>query len=296
MLELVVAATLLGGVYALFAAGLTISLGVMRVFNVAYGAVLTLVTIAVIDINARVALPFVALVLLAVVLGGILGALVELIAVTPLSRTWRAADERSEATFISTLAVLLILQSVALNVTNAQLVRFPANVLPSATYVVAGIHIRGDFFLPAGIGVLLIVIAWVIMRWTQTGRCLRAIAADPHMASLLGINVPLYSFGSAVAAGSLAGLAGVLLAALFPAVDFLFGDQFLLRGFVIVILGGLGSIPGVLVGAVVLSIAEGLVAYFGGSGWRLLASGAVVVLILLFRPQGIFGRREVDRS
>jgi branched-chain amino acid transport system permease protein len=257
---------------------------------------LTLVTIAVIAIAERVSLPLSLLLVVAALLGAGVGMIVEVLAVTPLQRTWRSGEERSEATFISTLAMFLILESVALNVTNAGYVRFPPKVFPVSSIAIAGLVISVGYLVSAVMGVGLIAAAWVTVRWTQVGRSLRAIAADPQMAGMLGINVMRYSFGSAIAGGAMAGLAGVLLAGLLASVTYQFGDQFLLRAFTVIVLGGLGSIPGVLVGSVIVAIVEALAIYFGASAWSLLTSGLLIMIVLVVRPQGIFGRERVDRA
>jgi branched-chain amino acid transport system permease protein len=140
------------------------------------------------------------------------------------------------------------------------------------------------------------VLTWLIVQRTQVGRSLRAIATNVAMAELIGINVRTYSTASAVITGALGGLAGALLATIFVSFDTSFGDQFFVRGFEVVVVAGLGSILGTLVGGVGLGLTETLIAYYGGGAWTTAGGVVLIALILILRPNGLFGRQEVGRA
>jgi branched-chain amino acid transport system permease protein len=294
LLSVVVNGILLGLIYALFAVGLTISLGVMRVFNVAYGALVTFAVIQIVEYFPTD--PFAVIVVVGIVAGAVLGLGIELVAVTPLQRRSVTAEQRPEATLLTTLAVWLILSGTnALQTNNGQYQSFPPNPL-SRSFELIGLHLQYAYVVGAGLAVVLVVLTWAIVMRTQIGRSLRAIAENVQVAQLVGISVRRYSMGSAAFGGALAGLAGVVLATILVTVDTGFGDQFLLRGFEIVVVAGIGSILGSLFGGLILGLTETLVAYFGGGAWTTLGGALVVAIVIIIRPNGLFGRREINRA
>jgi branched-chain amino acid transport system permease protein len=285
---------LLGGIYALFAVGLTLSFGAMRVFNVAYGA---LMTFAVVEAALRLTdAPYLVVVLGGILFGGAMGALIELVAVIPLRGRRLSRDQFGETTFLTTLGVLLILDSINFRETKGTYQTSPTTHLLQEGITLGPIHILSGYIVGAAVAVVLIsFIAFVVAR-TQAGRSLRAIAADSGMAALVGIDVRSYSIGSAVVSGMTAGLAGVLLASVFFAFDASFGDTLLLRGFAIVVVAGIGSIAGTLAGGVILGLTENLLGYYGGISWVTAGGPLIIALILVLRPNGLFGRREAIRA
>jgi branched-chain amino acid transport system permease protein len=295
LISVVINGVLLGLIYALFAVGLTISLGVMRVFNVAYGA---LITFAVIEgAGQLVGAPYLVVVLIAVVAGAAMAAAIELVAVWPIQRRSVNTDLRAEMTLLTTLAAWLILVGINSQQTGtASYKAFPRNPLLSSGIILGDLHIQTGYVLGAAAVILVVVLTWLIVQRTQVGRSLRAIATNVAMAELIGINVRTYSTASAVITGALGGLAGALLATIFVSFDTSFGDQFFVRGFEVVVVAGLGSILGTLVGGVGLGLTETLIAYYGGGAWTTAGGVVLIALILILRPNGLFGRQEVGRA
>jgi branched-chain amino acid transport system permease protein len=285
---------LLGGIYALFAVGLTLSFGAMRVFNVAYGA---LMTFAVVEAAVRLThAPYLVVVLGGILFGGAMGALIELVAVMPLRGRRLSRDQFGETTFLTTLGVLLIVDSINFRETKGTYHASPTTHLLQGGVTVGPIHILTGYIIGAAVAAVLIgAIAFVLAR-TQAGRSLRAIAADSGMAALVGVDVRSYSIASAVVSGMTAGLAGVLLASVFFAFDATFGDTLLLRGFAIVVVAGIGSIAGTLAGGVILGLTENLLGYYGGISWVTAGGPLIIALILVVRPNGLFGRKEAIRA
>lgn len=287
---------LLGGVYALFAVGLTLLLGIVGVFNVAHGAEFALVAIAGAKIAQATGVGLLPLCLIGCAIGAGLGLVLEIVAVRPIRRRGVGIGDASlRATLISTLAVLLALNAINTGWTNGQPFRYPSRFTYGG-FLVSGISIQYIYlvaFLVAG-GVLLLM--WFGVRHTQPGRALRAVAEDGEAAEMLGVSINAYSTMSLVVSGALAGLAGILLGVAFSAVTYSFGDNFLYRGFVIVIIGGMGSILGTLVAGILLGVGEGLASYFIGGQWQPAVAFTGLMLILVFRPSGLFGVKEVDRS
>ena len=297
VIEQIVTGVLLGGMYALFASGLTLSLGVMSVFNVAYGAILSLAAILTVRLMDAISHPSIALALLAgAIIGAGLSVLLEVVAVRPLRKVRLSKEDKSHATMITTLAFLLIFGAYATWYTGAQPERFPNGMFTSRAVSAFGVTVRSSYVLGATVGVVVILILWLIVTRTQIGRNLRATAVDPSTAELLGVNVNRLGMASSAAAGAMAGLAGVLLGFTYGYVDYNLGNSLLTAGFVVVVLGGLGSIIGTLIGGVLLGVTEALISYYSDGRWTPLAAGLLITIFLVARPQGVLGTTEVDRA
>jgi branched-chain amino acid transport system permease protein len=297
LVSVLVSGLLLGCVYSLFAVGLTISFGMMRVFNVAYGSIVTFAVIEAGAHAAHVSLPVT--LLLGTVVGGLITGAIQLLAVLPLEYRGLDLTARGEATFLTTLAAWLILFGLNVNKLGAAAGgagNFPSYSLLSGDVKVGGVHVQSGYLVAAGAAIVLITVVWFVIMRTQVGRSLRAIASDFRMAELLGINVKAYSLGGAVVVGMVAGFAGVLLAGIYLSYDSGFGDTFLLRGFAIVVVAGIGSIGGTLVGGVILGLSESLISYYIGGDWVITGSALVIAAILIVRPNGLFKRQTVDRT
>jgi branched-chain amino acid transport system permease protein len=266
----------------------------MRVFNVAYGA---LMTFAIAEAANRFThAPYLVVLFGGIVFGGLMGAAIEFVAVIPLRGRRLSRDQFGETTFLTTLGVLLILDSINFRATKGTYHASPTTHLLQRGITIGRIHILSGYVVGASVALVLITVIAVVIAKTQVGRSLRAIAADSGMAALVGVNVRGYAIGSAVVSGMTAGLAGVLLASVFFAFDSSFGDTFLLRGFAIVVVAGIGSIGGTLAGGVILGLAESLLSYYGGISWVSAGGPLIIALILVLRPNGLFGRREAIRA
>ena len=135
---------------------------------------------------------------------------------------------------------------------------------------------------------------WV--RRSRQGRAVRAVAYDGVTSSLMGVNVNLVAAGTMFVAGLLAGLAGVLLAVNIGGEDVTTGQDYMLTAFAILIVGGVGSIRGAVASAYLIAVAETAVVAYGPANWRDGVAFALILLILLVRPQGLFSRRRFQRA
>jgi branched-chain amino acid transport system permease protein len=297
LVSVLINGVLLGCVYSLFAVGLTISFGMMRVFNVAYGSV---VTFAVIEAGAHAAHASLPVTLvLGTVVGGLITGAIQLVAVLPLEYRGLDITARGEATFLTTLAAWLILFGLNVNKLGSSAGgagNFPSYSLLSGEVSIGSVHVQTGYIVAAVAAIALIAAVWYVIMRTQVGRSLRAIASDFRMAEMLGINVKAYSLGGAVVVGMVAGFAGVLLAGIFLSYDSGFGDTFLLRGFAIVVVAGIGSIGGTLAGGIILGLSESLISYYIGGDWVTTGSALIIAAILIARPNGLFGRQADDRA
>ena len=276
----------LGCVYALFALGFTLVFGVLGIINLGHGAVFTVGAYAALMAVTRLHLPLWAAIVAAMLAAGIAGALIDALVLKPLRR--RGAPHLIP--MIATIGVAIILNNGAQAAFGADTLRFPLGTVPETALHIAGLQITA---LDLGIIVLSVVmmaILMAVMRRTQFGRALRAIAESPKAARLMGIHVERLFFVTSLAAAALGGLAGVLIGLNSNAIFPLMGQHILLKGIAVIILGGMGDIRGAMLGGLFLGFAEVLSVAYVGSDMRDAVAFGLLFLILLLRPQGLFGK------
>ena len=281
--QIVVYGILIGGLYALIALGFTLVFGVMRIVSfmhgdlVMIGMYVTFLAFSILSVD-----PYAALVISLPVLF-VLGALIFQLTVGPI------LQRGTESQLIVTLGVSIMLTNLARFVFTAD----AKAVRPS--YGSASVTILGfQVTVTLGLSFLVVVLLSSVLYWflhrTDTGRAIRATALDAETAALMGVDVKritLITFG--IGAG-LAGAAGSLLAPLFyvePAI----GLPFTIKSFVVVVLGGMGSFWGAILGGLILGIAESLGAVYVSAEYQLLVGFVLLLVVLLVRPQGLLGRR-----
>jgi branched-chain amino acid transport system permease protein len=277
-------ALMLGGTYALLGIGLTLIFGIMRVVNFthgelyAFGAYMMYAFVMLCGVNFFVALP------LAILLGALLGAALELLLLSRL----RGAD-------IDTTMLIMIGAWIALQ--NAEqfawsgVAKSISNPFPAAPLVIGPVSVAWNRVFVFAVAVLLIAATYFLIQGTKLGKAMRATFQDRDTAALMGVQINrvhtvTFALGSALAAG-----AGALLGPVFVAYPTM-GDLAASKAFAIVILGGLGSIPGATLGGFILALAEELTAAYVSSGYRDAAGFLLIIVILLFRPTGIFAQKE----
>ena len=272
----------IGAMYMLMAVGFTLVFGIMRVVNFAHGEFYMLGAFTGFFTYVYWEIPFVACLIIAALIVGILGMLVERTLIQPFR-----SDEMSG--MIATLAISVIIQN------GAVLLWGPVpRAMPD---IVTGTLAIGPFSFPwsrlvvIAAAALIFVVFWIFMQRTRLGRAMRAVAQDTETALIQGIRVnyiyPL-AFGISVA---LAALAGALMGPVFSVSPFV-GLTPMLKAFVVVILGGLGSVPGAVVGGLMLGMIESFTATTFGSLVSDILQLLLVILILLVRPAGLLGQRE----
>jgi branched-chain amino acid transport system permease protein len=276
----------MGGVYALFALGFTLIFGIHRIMNLSHGAVM-MVGAFVALIGVQEGLPFWAAMVLAMVAGGLLSVSVEFLAFRPL-RSLSLADAEF-GSMISSLGMALFIMSIAQRLSKTEVMRFPFGTVPVSSVEILGLRVTSIQLVILGSAIVLVAgLAYYLYR-TASGRQIRAVAGNQKTAQLLGVNPSVIFFQTFFISGALAGAAGVLVGLAFNSIHYLMGEPYLLRGFVAIVLGGMGSVPGALAGGLVLGLMQALsAAYLPG-----LITDAVIFallfVILLVRPAGLFG-------
>ena len=273
---------LLGGTLALTALGLSIALGVMRLVNLAHGellvggAYLGYFLLTRFGIDPLWALPLI---------GGAIGCLsypLQRILITPL------AGKGMEASMMTMFAVSIILQNLYLLVFSADTRAIDLPYASTAIHV-GGLTISTSYLIGFAVSIVAIgAVYWLTSR-THFGRELRASASDPIAASINGVNVKrVHSLAFALGAGC-AAMGGVLVGTAFAFTPTT-GAGYLLTAFTIVVLGGLGSIPGTLIGGVVLGVLQSFGDLALGDAYRDLVGLTLFLVVLTFRPAGMFNR------
>lgn len=275
--------TLLGALYALCAVPLAISFGVMRIVNIATGDFIILGAFIALVCERMLGVPLpVAAVMTLIIMGGI-GYLIQ---AGLLNRTFDAEMIRP---LLATLGLSIIFQNGLVSLASGDSQKIAAGPIETASIDLAPGLIVGVFpVVTAVVAVVIILGLSLLMRRTRFGLMLRATSDDPATVGLFGVDQRRVFIGAMVLATAIAGIAGVLLGVRTQFTPFSGSDR-LIYAFEVVILGGLGSIPGTLIGGVLLGIAQTVGAYIHPS-LQIIAGHLLFVAVLVFRPNGLFGR------
>jgi branched-chain amino acid transport system permease protein len=274
-----------GSVYALFALGFTLIFGVNRVMNMAHGGVFMWGAFAGLYSVTWLHAPFVIALLIGALGGGLASVLLDWTAFRPLRR-----QNAPEFSFIvSSIGASLIFLSVAQQLTATRVMRFPFGTFPIVAFTMFGLRIQLLQLVIIAVAALMVAGLLYYLYRTSFGRQIRAVAFSEHTSKLLGINPAAINFQVFFISGALAGIAGVLIGIVFNSVQFMMGEPLLLRAFVIVVLGGLGSIPGALVAGLLIGLVQTLTVAYLSAGLADALVFSTLFLGLLVRPTGLFG-------
>lgn len=279
----------LGSLYALFAIGFTLVFGILDRLNLAHPAVFAAAAfvgielVAVGGLSIWVALPLVA------VVGAVLGLIIERVAFRPL----KGRPDAHFAGLISSIGLGGMVIALLLWRYGPDTRRFPIEAFPTQTFEVLGARVT---VLQAALLVISVVLmaglTWLVAR-TRLGRAMRAVAENPRAATVLGINVDRVTATTFALSSALGAVAGALFAMNVNSAQLGMGSAIELKGLAVIIVGGMGSLPGALVGGLVLGLAEVFAVQYIGSSWRDLVAFGLLFLLLVVRPQGLFGSRRV---
>lgn len=281
MVQIFVYGAVISAIYAMLAVGFTLIFGVARILNLAHGSFYALGAYTVYALTAEAQLPLWLAAILAVLFVAAFGILVERVLVRPLRRSMLAV-------LLITLAVALMVEQVLLLIFGSEARNVPSFV--STSYHFAGVDIGGQRLLALAAGIVALAALWLFMQHTKLGTAILAISQDAEAAQYMGIpSDRIYSIVMGLSAG-IAAAAGVLVAP-FQTVIPSMGLLPLIKAFAIVVVGGLGSIPGSIVGALLLGYTETIIAFKISIEWSQIVSVAAVLITLILRPAGFFGKR-----
>ncbi len=284
ILQQLINGVVVGSVYALFSLGFTLIFGLARVINLAHGSLFMWSALAA-ALVTQAGLPFYAAVVVAILVGGSLAMLLEFLVFRPLRR--RRASEFSA--LVASLGAGLILISAAQQASNTQVLRFPFGIFPVMLYRLWGLRISVLQLTIVACVCLMVVFLVLLIYRTSYGRQLRAVSLNERTARLLGVNAPLVFLVTFFLSGALAGVAGLMIGVAFNSIHFLMGEPYLLRAFVIVVIGGLGSISGAVVASLLVGITQTIIIATPYSGLSDAILFGALFIVLLARPRGLFG-------
>jgi len=279
----------LGAIYALIALGYTMVYGIIKLINFAHGDIMMVgayvgfFSISLFGSNIVMAM------LYAMLACAIIGVIIEKIAYKPLRNSTRIAA------LITAIGVSLFLEYAMLFLMGPAQRVFPENAFPVSNYHFMGIMIANkDLFVIISAVVLMLILQYII-KMTKTGKAMRAVSEDQEAAVLMGISVDrtvsiTFAIGSALAAA-----AGVMIGVYYNTVNPLMGIIPGLKAFVAAVLGGIGIIPGAMVGGFLMGILETMVSGYSNSLYRDAVAFGVLILILLIKPTGLFGKNTGEK-
>ncbi len=278
-----------GSIYALFAVGYTLVFGVLDVLNLAHQAVFMVGGVVALELVLAAHLPFWLALIVATLVAALLGAVLEMVAFRPLRRR----PDTQFSALISSLAMATIFEAIVLQFYGPNLQRFPPAAFPAHVFAFGGVRVSllQLVILITSLGLTLAL--QLMLQRSPLGRAIRAVAENQTAARVLGIDVDRILLLSFVISSALGGIAGVLFALAFNGADAGIGQTVELKGLAVIILGGMGSIPGAVLGGYLLGLIEVATVAGLGSPYRDAAAFLVLLLILLVRPRGLFGRKAV---
>jgi branched-chain amino acid transport system permease protein len=299
-----------GSVYAIFALGYTLVFSILGIINFAHGAVFTLGAYftyilmggafgfngLLANLRLPIALPFAIALIISGTLSGLVGVAIERLAFRPLRQ--RNADPL--LTVVSSLGVAFVIVNVIQYLVGAETYTFPANTygsLPPAINFGSAdnpIPIRTVQIVIFGVSVVILGVLTYLINGTKYGKAMQAVAEDPITASLLGINTDRFIVLTFFVSSFLGALAGTLVGSSVSIAGPYFGIGFGLKGLAVIVLGGLGSIPGAVVGGLLIGIVE---AFVPGeySAYKDAVAFGILFAMLLLRPQGLLGRSLIQK-
>ena len=288
LIQLLLSGVALGMIYALLAFGYNITFSTSRTINFAQGEFLMLGALTGLTVDVRLKMGYIGATVAAALAGALLGVLLERVAIRPALRTGSTVSW-----ILATVALGIVARNVAERIWGTDDVLFPA------PFGSAPLQFGAARILPQEI--LVILAAALIMfgveafrRWSMWGKAVTAVAADNEAAAIVGINVPVVITASFVLSSAIAAVSGVLVAPLTlagPTMGLLLGT----KAYAVAIVGGLQSGVGVIVGGLLIGLSEQLTARYISTGYKDTPGFVLLILILLIKPSGLFGKRSIRK-
>lgn len=279
--QVLLSGILIGGVYALVAVGITLILGVMKIVNFAQGELLMAGMYLTLVLGTAFGMhPYIALPLVAVALFG-LGVAIHLGLVR-----W-VVNRGHTQQIVLTLGIGIIMQSLALMIFGGDFRSVPMDEFLGGTLSIGSINLSTTRLAAFAVSLVATLGLLILLDKTLWGKAMRATAMDHDAATLMGIPVQRIYLVTMGIGAALAGVGGAMLAPIYPVFPTV-GVNILLLGFVVVILGGLGSVTGAFIGGIIVGVVEALSGFWLGAAMSQIMVFTLFILILLVRPQGIF--------
>ncbi len=289
----------LGSFYALVALGYSMVFGVMKLINFAHGDLFTLGAYlgysCLVSLAGRLSAGFgpwagLTLSLVAAGLGAAAaGLIVENVAYRPVYRAGRLPM------VVSALGISIVIQNAVMVIWGPRYQSFPAALVPQDSFGAGDFRISVLQVSILVLSLLLMAGTWFLIEKTSFGIAVRAAAQDKETATLLGIDYRKVVRFIFVLGPGLGGIAGVMVGAHYGRISFTMGWIYALKAFTAVILGGIGNIPGAMLGGILLGVLENMFSYYVSDSWSDVFVTVVLIAVLAFRPSGLLGERRADK-
>ena len=279
---------MLGASYALVAIGYTLIFGVLNLLYFAHGEVFMIGAFAGLFLVLYAGANIYGALIGAMVICGIAGAIAVAVAIRPVRK------DRPLAPLISTIGLTIVIQNLAVYLIGGQQLAFPETIAQKL-YRFGPITISQAQIFILGVALALMVLLWLFIERSKTGRAIRATAENHETAALLGVDVNRVVLITFIIGSGIAGVAGVLDGVKNSAVSPFMGLGAAVKGLIVMLLGGLGNVPGAMVAGLMLGMIEILSAAYIGTTERDFFSFLILILILLWRPTGLFGTRTAEQ-
>lgn len=279
----------LGSIYAIVALGYTLVFGVLDIINMAHGEIFMFGAFIGMLIITQFQAPVGVALAGAILATALMGYLLERLALRPIRR--KGASHL--ASLISTIGISIFLENLAHHLFGAGNKSFPTS-FADTQFQAGSVTIYLVQIIILAISLILMVGLSTWLKKAKSGKALRATAENLETASLLGINTNKMITSTVVVASSMGGIAGVLVGMAFNYINNQMGLPMGLKGLAIIIMGGMGSVNGAMAGGLILGLCETFIVAYGDSGYRDAIAFIAIIVILLIRPQGLFGQALPD--
>ena len=293
----------LGAMYSLIALGFTLVYGILELINFAHfnvfmvGSFIGMWTLQLMGIHGQAViltgLPLLGVMIVALLvtmlLSGTLGVLIERLSLRPLR------DVRGPAAMITTIGVSYVLFNIVLLAVGADSKNYP-NPLPPVQFAIGGAILRLREILIWAIAVILLIGLQILVRRSRMGRAMRATAQDAEAAPMMGVEVDRVIIIAFFIGSALAGAGGLIFGLYYNFTSFIIGFTAGLRAFTAAVLGGIGNVPGAMLGGFIIGLIEAMGGQFVANAWTDVIIFSILVLVLVFRPSGLLGRIAPNKS
>ncbi|MDI9242248.1 branched-chain amino acid ABC transporter permease [Fusibacillus kribbianus] len=280
----------IGATYSLVAVGFSIVYSVLELVNFAHGSFYVLAGYLVLTMYSFMALPYPVAILASLIVTGLFGAAMNKFLLEPI----RKKTSSGESVMTATLGVSTFILNLIMVLYGSETKPFP-NPMNLGKFYIGSVIMKWNQVIIAIAAIIMIIVMSIIIYKTKIGSGMRAIAQDVSAAKLMGVNTELvitFAFFSGILC---AAIAGILVAMYYGSVDTTMYLGVSMKTFAAALLGGIGSLPGAALGGIIIGVLEAFVAGYISADWKDCIAFIVLILVLLFRPSGLFGHKEIKK-
>ncbi len=285
-----------GSLYALVALGYTMVYGVMKLINFAHGDLVALSAFAGLTIYTQIfsggktsILLILSVFVITAILVAVVGVLLERLAYRPLRQAPRLSA------VVSALGASLVIENTIMLIWGPNMKIFPSNLFPSTIWTLHGVVFTFTQVMIMGVSAVLMIALYIFINKTKMGTAIRASAIDQDAAKLMGINVNRVIMIIFIIGSALGAVAGLFIGINYRGITFDMGWMYGLNAFVAAIMGGIGNIPGAMLGGILLGLFNSMISGYISSAWAETFTFSLLVIILIFRPTGILGETIAEK-